>query len=99
MEDFPMPIIKQATQTILNQMNNAFYQFTDTSKKIGFGFFSHIKNQDKNIPIIIINNCLIDEEYNNKINILINNSVKTLELGDTRYINEELNISIIEIKQ
>ena len=99
MEDFPTPITKQATQTILNQMNNAFYQFTDTSKKIGFGFFSHIKNQDKNIPIIIINGYLIDVEYNDKINILINNSVKTLELGDTRYINEELNISIIEIKQ
>ncbi len=98
MKDYPKPINQKALQNILNQMNNSIYKFFIKKGKFDFGFFYKIKYKENYIPVAIINNYQFDKHYNNKINILINNEVKTIEIGDIRYKNENYNICILEIK-
>ena len=95
MENYPKPISKRCIQQILYQMNNSIFKISE--KEIGF--FCSIKYENKNIPVMVINNYLLDEKYNESIDISINNTKKALKLGKTRYTNKEYNISIIEIKE
>ena len=98
MENYPKPMTKQCMQIIIDQMEHAFYNIKDKNGNAGIGFFCYIKNKSKNIPVLIINNYKIDEEYNNEINIISNNNLKTIKIGE-KYRNKEYNISIIEIKE
>ena len=78
MEEYPEPVTKQCTQKILYQMNNSFYKINEQDGKFDIGFFCYIKFKEKNIPIVIINRYIFDEEYDNSniINVTINNRVK-----------------------
>ena len=48
---------------------------------------------------MIINKIVRLEEYKDEVNISINKKTKNIKLGDTKYQNEEYNMTIIEIKE
>ena len=102
MEDYPKSVNKRCTQTILEQMNNNFiYKIKEEDGNYSNGFFCHIKYQNKNIPVVIINNNIIKDDIikDDIINVLINDEIKTINLGKIRIIDDEYNISIIEIEK
>ena len=97
MEDFPKSVTKKCTQVILNQMNNNFiYKIKEEDGNLLNGFFCHIKYQNKNIPVVIINNIIFKEDV---INVSINNDIKKIKLGKMGIIYGEYNISILEIEK
>ena len=97
MEDYPKSVTKRCTQTILDQMNNNFiYKIQEKDGNFSNGFFCHIKYQNKNIPVVIINNHIIKDDI---INVLINNDIKKIKLGKAIIKDDENNISIIEIEK
>ena len=103
MDKYPKPVTKQSTLKILSQIDNSFYKFKNKNEKTGFGFFCTIKYQNENILVLITNYELINEKYlannNNNIDILIKDEIKTIEFGNTKYLNKSYDLSIIEIKQ
>ena len=99
MNDLPNPVNKNIIKNILEQMNNSIYEFITKDKKIEYGYFCFIKSHNnKNIPFIIFNNYNIQEIENTKISVSIENDFKIIQLGNIRYYNKKINISIIEIK-
>ena len=99
MFDYPRPATKQVTQKILNQMTNSIFKIKENKGKNDFCYFFYIKYKDKDIPVVIVNNCLSGDDLDNKITINMNGRAKEIELGKTRYLNKEFKISIIEIKE
>ena len=97
MENYPKSVTKRCTQTILDQMNNNYiYKIQEKDGNFSNGFFCHIKYQNKNIPVVIINNHIIKDDI---INVLINNDIKKIKLRKTIIKEDEYNISIIEIEK
>ena len=99
MLDYPRPATKKVTQKILSQMTNSIFKIKENKRENDICYFCYIKYQDKDIPVIIVNNCLSGDDLGNKIIINMNGRAKKIELGKTRYFNKEFNISIIEIKE
>ena len=99
MFDYPRPATKQVTQKILNQMTNSIFKIQENKREIDFCYFCYIKYQGKDVPVVIVNNCLSADDLDNKMIINMNGRAKEIELGKTRYLNKEFNISIIEIKE
>ena len=97
MEVYPKPVNKQCIKKILEQMNNIF--FIEIRGKLETGFFSYIRYQNGNIPVLIINKYLTDEEINDKIKISISNKFYEFELGEAKYQKRDYNITILEIKK
>ena len=97
MSYYPIPVTKQCTQNILDQMNNLFFEIKGNDKDINNCCFCKIEYKNKKVPVIIINKYLIDLEFMNSIDISINNKLKTIKFGRTRLISEEFGLSIIEI--
>ena len=79
-------------------MNYSICQIQNEYNELGIGYFCYIKYENLKIPVVIINNYLIDENYNFTFNVKMNDIETTLKIGETRYKNEEYNISILEIK-
>jgi len=75
------------------------YKINEEEVKFSLGFFCHIKNKNKKIPIVVINNYIFDEDHKDIINVHLNDEVKEIKLGNTKYRNKEFNISMIEIKE
>ena len=97
MEYFPKPFSKQCITKILDQMNNLFYKINQKGKNFDIGIFCHIKYNNKNIPISIINNYI---DNTNNISITKNDGTTvTIELGDSIYKDKIYKISIVEIKE
>ena len=99
MEVLPRPATKDCTKKIINQMNSSFCYFTRKNNTYDIGYFCRINYQNKYIPVVIINNHSIDDNYNYILNASLNNTNITLELDNTRYKNVEDNLSILEIKE
>ena len=100
MDEFLKPISKQRIKKILAQMDNSIYKIIDDKDNIGICFFCNIKINNKNIHSLITNSEIINEKYlekNNNIKISTNKEIKTIEFGNTKYINKEHNLSIVEI--
>ena len=91
-------VSKSCTETILEQMNNAFFTIKNKNN-YSIGFFCHIKYENRNISVAIINNYNIGEDNNNFLNISINNKPRTIEIENFRYTNKKNDISIIEIDE
>ena len=91
------PVTKQSTKKILNQMENSFYKININEEKSFIGIFSHFKNKNINIPVLIINKYIKYENIDKSIKVLINNNYKIINLGDVKYHNKEYNITILEI--
>ena len=81
MEDYPKPLTKQCIEKITDQMNNYIYKIKQNDNKFYTGFFCFIKKyKNKKIPVIIINTYIIDENFTNTIDLIINNEVKTIKI-------------------
>ena len=98
MENYPKPIKKKCIEKILYQMNNTVYKIKEKNEKNKYCFFCSIKNKNKNIPVIIVNNSSSADNNNKSIQIITNNRAKQIKIGKARYINKDLNISIIEVE-
>ena len=98
----PEPVTFEGTEKILNQMNKCVCKIY--SKGGGSGFFTKIPFNNMLLPVLITNNHVLDPNTIKKMNIIISlkceKEKKTIEINDNRkiYTNEELDITIIEIK-
>ena len=104
MDNYPKSVTKSQTQIIFNQMNNSFYKIQGKDIKLGIGVFCKIKIKNKSIFVLMTSYYLIDEIYieqNDEIKIIINNQLSLIKFGDKRlkYINKELNLTVIEINE
>ena len=101
MEDYPKPVSKQCTKTIFKQMDNSICIIKEERDIFHIGFLCYIKNENKNIPVLITTYKIINEKYlanKNRINIFTHNKFIEIEFGITKYLNEYLDLSVIEIK-
>ena len=88
----PNPATKRCTQEILKQMDSIFYKINEN-----IGFFCKIKYKNKNIPVMMINKYINDEEIQLLNNISINN--EKLEIDKIINKSIEYNFTIIKIKK
>ena len=91
----PKPVSKKCHQVILDQMNYSIFTIIN-SKEIGF--FCYIKYKKNKIPVIIINNCINNGEYIDKINVILNNKKEIIDIDEIIYKNKIYNMTIIKIK-
>ena len=103
-EKYPKPISIKGVKEILYQMENCICKIYKNDGNKASGFFCKILYKNYNIPVMITNNHVIDEEYikeNNNIDITLNddNIIRNIFLNDNRkiYTNKEYDITIIEI--
>ena len=100
MTEYAKPLTRECTKKIFEQMDNSIYKININNKMSSFCFFSYIRYKKEKIPVMITNYKVINDENSSiyNINILINGEFKELELGNAKYINKNLDLSIIQIK-
>ena len=104
-QDSPRTISKQGTRKILEQMEKCICKIIRKDGNKGTGFFCKINYNKKDIPIMVTNFHIIDDQYikeNEKIDITINDDEesKKLKFKDRKiYTNKEYDITIIELKE
>ena len=97
MELYPKSITKQCHQKILEQMN----EINNSICKINngeIGLFCKIKYNNKINQVLIINNNVNNDEYINKIKVLINNREEIINIDKILFKDMKQNITIIKIK-
>ena len=102
MEDYLNPITKEIHKKILDYLDNSIYQIKGKEEKYGAGFFCTIKCHNKVIPLLITSYQIIEENYikNYKnIEVIINEERMEVEFGYVYYLNKDLNLSVVEIKE
>ena len=99
MERYPRAISKNKTKKILEQMKKLNYKIINGKGKFSSGFFCYIKNEIKNIPVLIIDKDTLSSKNQKGINILMDKMNKNIEFGDIIYTDKAYNIAIIEIKE
>ena len=104
LNDTPEPLSIKSIETILDQMKNSICKIYNG--KQGTGFFIKIPFNDIQLPVLITNNHIIDEnDYINKKIITIyignENNGQNLKLDEKRkfYTNKNYDTTIIEIKE
>ena len=98
----PEPVSLEGTKKILNQMNKCVCRIYNDGE--GTGFFTKIPFINKFLPVLITNNHILNEndiKNNKKILININKELRSIKIDGKRkrYTNEQLDITIIEIKE
>ena len=105
-KNYPGIISSEQLSFILEQLRKCICKvYRDVDKNsFSTGFFCFIPYNNKKLPVLIVNNHLIDENYiENKgaISLTINENEKEIKINikDNRliYTNEEYDITIIEI--
>ena len=101
MKAYPEPVSQACLEKILTQMKNSIYQIyrNDGKTILGIGFFCYIKYEEKEIPVVIINNYEFNKENIDSIKILKENEEKEIKLGNVRIKNKEFNVTVIEIEE
>ena len=102
MENCPKPVTKENHEIILDYLDNSIYEIKGNENKYGRGFFCSLKCHNKNIFVLITNYQYINEKYlkaNDFIEVLVNQYLIRIELNTIYYLDENKNISIIEIKE
>ena len=99
MEKYLKPVSKFCTKKILAQMDNSIYKIKDKKRFFTIAFFSKIKYENKNIPILILNNHFLNESNTNFIELYNNNKKIKVEFENLIYINKKYDIAIIGIKE
>ena len=99
MSEYPKPVTKQCTQRILEQMNINLFGIIKETHQICF--FTKIKYNNLQIPVMITNYNIINyiANNNNNINIYINNEINKIEFRKGKYFNKDYSLAIIEIKE
>ena len=98
-----IPITIEKTERILNQMKWSMVKISNKNGQ-GTGFFCHISINNKDTPILITNNRIIDEatiKNNKEIKVTINDKEeKNININKNRMIiiSKKYNVTIIEIK-
>ena len=98
----PKPITKETHKKILNYLDNSIYQIKGNEGKYGIGLFCSVKCHNKIILTLITNYQIINENYlkdYDYIEIIIDKKLIRIELGDINYMNEELDLSVIQINE
>jgi len=102
MSKYPKPATRQNISKIKEQIDYPIYEIIKNNETSGIIIFSYLKNEMKNIPVLISSYDIINEKYllnKKRINISLNRSKNlTIELGKFKYMNKKYGISIIEIK-
>ena len=105
LEIYPRPVSIEGTKTILNQMQDNICKIYREDGLKGTGFFCNISYNNKNIPVMMTNNHVLNQKYieeNKELQITLNddNEDRIIKLNDNRkiYTNEEYDTTIIEIK-
>ena len=102
---YPKPMTVEGTKKILEQMEKSICKIFKKDGSKGTGFFCKINYENKDIPVMMTNNHVIDNKYLNKneeIEITLNDDKenKTIQLKNRIiYTNEDYDITIIEIKE
>ena len=97
MSEYPKPITKQNIKKILAQMSESFYKIKNIEL---ICFFTKIKYKKIRIPVMITTYEIINyTTINNSIDILINDELNTIKLGNTKYFNRNNNLAMIEIEK
>ena len=102
MDDYPESVTKIQLEKITKQIENSIYKIYEKNGKFLIGFLCYINYQKRKIPVLITSYQKINEEYlanNNSIKISINNKNTILKFGDTKYLNKNLDLAIIEINE
>ena len=102
MENYPKPVKEESHKKISEYLNDSIYEIKGDKEKYGKGIFCTIKLHDKIIFTLITNYNIINEGYlKNKenIEILIDKEIITIERDYIYYINKDLDISVIQIKE
>ena len=105
LEDSTIPISLVSTSKIKEQMETCIFKILVSQKESKIectGFFCLIPFKNKNLPVIITNNHVINKEILKKekfISIELNGILKNIQINDNRmkYTNQEFDITIIEI--
>jgi len=100
MEKYLKPVKKKCLENILKQMNKSIYRVNEKNGKFGIGLFSFVKIKNEKIPVLITSYQFINEyhlQFEKRIKISINNKIEEIEIGNSKYMNKEFDITIIEI--
>ena len=101
MEVYPT-VTKETHNKISDYLNNSIYQFKDSKGKYEIGFFCSLKCHDKMNLFLITNYQIINQNYlanNNYIDIATNKGSQRFEIETMYYMNKELDLSVIKIKE
>jgi len=104
-KDYPNSISLKQTEKIVEQLKNNICNIFLGGGERGNGFFMKIKFPDNEhlLPVLLTCDHVIDKSFlskNDKISILTNGKMKTIELKNRIiYNNKKLDIAIIEIKK
>ena len=102
MENYPKPVSKESHKQILDYLDNSIYQIKGKGKKYGIGFFCLLKCHNKKIFTLITNYKYINENYlknNENIDVSINQKLIRVEFNPIYYLDKNLDLSVIEIKE
>ena len=102
MENYPKPVTEENHKKIFEYLNDSIYEIKGDKGKYGNGIFCSMKVHDKIMYMLITDYKTINEEYlinNNNIEILINKEIILIEKDILYYVNKELDISVIQIKE
>ena len=100
---YPKPASQNSIDEISRQMKHSFYKVyeQDCKSEIGTGFFCYIKytkTENRNVPVIIINNIVSNKDNIETIKVSNNNFKTEIKLGETRFKSKDFNMTILEIK-
>ena len=102
MENYPKPVTREGHKKISEYLDDLIYEIKGDKGKKGKGIFCSMKIHNKIIYTLITSYNIINEEYlknNNNIEIIKNKEVILIEMDYIYYINKELDISVIQIKE
>ena len=96
---YPKLITKEELKIVSDQMAYSICQIIKKERNYEIGFFIYIKYLNKKLPFLMTKNNIIDKDKDNILNVIINNKIKILKLGDIRYFSNDYDISLIEIEE
>ena len=96
MVKYSKAVTKKCTKIIFEQMDNYIYKINSKNGNSIFGFFCYIKCKNKQIPVLITDNQIINDISDNLIDISID---KKIEIDNIIFNDKKNNIAIIEIKE
>ena len=105
-QNYPRPTTIEGIKTITYQMEKCICKIYKKDGSKGTGFFCRIHYKNIDIPVLMTNNHVIDENYinsNEKITITLNDDKenRAIKFINNRkyYSNKRYDVTIIEIKQ
>ena len=99
MEQYLKPVTKSCAKKISDQMNNYLYKIEQKGGNYEIGYFIQIKEENKKSYLVLVTSPNVLEDIdNNSLKITIDDEPKSIELGDTRYVDKKYKRAVIEIK-